>query len=204
MKKRKPKPNLSVSLRELAEDPVSWFERAAVEPVAVRDSEGDEPNLVMISEAEWREMIAPYLALIPDDHPLVRVHEEVQQQTRCWHGTGLYLPGGFRVLDPTTRLHVAAFRAAVLQTLYDMSLPQMHDEATYNIIYRWFIGEEYLLAHLPSVQEFEALSADLQKEPSICRQLVEAVGHGGREDPQGDVFFISHTRLAFWAERAAA
>ncbi|WP_423785704.1 transposase [Halopseudomonas pelagia] len=102
-------------------------------------------------------------------------------------------------------LRLVAFRALVLQILYSVPTQQhLEDLVRYNLLLRWFYGEQYLLFEPPSSAEIEEDLRSIRPEDNIGNLLagvVEMAEAAAAAPPDKHCFTPDHALLARWCSR---
>ena len=141
-------PPMRVTMQELDAKLSKIVEHAREEPVAV--NRYGAPWVWIVSHQAWVQ--ADNLrALVPRSHPLVALHDLVDDALRYEHALLAELE---RQRDSRIEASIL-FKSLILQIIYSLEDEEkVHESLTYNMLFRWFVGFERFADELPCRAEF--------------------------------------------------
>lgn len=160
---------MRVTMQELDAKLSKIVERAREGPVAV--NRYGSPWVWIVSHQAWVQ--ADNLrALVPQGHPLVALHDLVEDALRYER----------TLLADLQRQHAfgieaeTLFKCLILQIIYSLEDGEkVHESLTYNMLFRWFAGFEKFADELPGrgdfTRELQVLGADPRAVRVVTRCL---------------------------------
>jgi transposase len=160
---------MRVTMQELDAKLSKIVERAREAPVAV--NRYGSPWVWIVSHQAWVQ--ADNLrALVPQNHPLVALHDLVEDALRYERD----------LLADLQRQHggtvgaATLFKCLMLQIIYSLEDGEkVHESLTYNMLFRWFVGFEKFADALPDraafTRELNAVGTDARAVRVITRCL---------------------------------
>ncbi|WP_157666580.1 transposase [Bordetella genomosp. 13] len=189
-----------VTVEDLQDRFLEIAEIAARQEVWVEGRDG-RPAYLMVSHSALQQRIAPMLRTIPADHPLaaVRRHIDAVVDPQLLGDIG-QTRDEISVRDADAMLRLVAFRALVLQILYSFRTQRcLAEDVAYNLLFRWFYGDQYLLYVPPCAAEIEATLAELKDEVDVGNLLLGAIAVAERAmSPDAAHFTIHGELVAQW------
>jgi len=144
-------------------------ERAREGPVSV--NRYGSPWVWIVSHQAWVQ--ADNLrALVPQGHPLVALHDLVEDALRYERALLSELAQQYHCTIEVSTL----FNCLILQIIYSLEDGEkVHESLTYNMLFRWFAGFETFADELPGradfTRELQALAADPRAVRVVTRCL---------------------------------
>jgi transposase len=160
---------MRVTMQELDAKLSKIVERAREAPVAV--NRYGSPWVWIVSHQAWVQ--ADNLrALVPQNHPLVALHDLVEDALRYERD----------LLADLQRQHggtvgaATLFKCLMLQIIYSLEDGEkVHESLTYNMLFRWFVGFEKFADALPDraafTRELNAVGTDARVNRGLLHAL---------------------------------
>ncbi|MDP9602617.1 transposase [Variovorax gossypii] len=162
---------MRVTMQELDARLSKIVEHAREEPVAV--NRYGSPWVWIVSHQAWVQ--ADNLrALVPEGHPLVALHDLVEDALRYERPllADLELQYGGRIGASTL------LRSLVLQIVYSLEDGEkVHESLTYNMLFRWFVGFEKFADELPGRVEFTRDLNAVGADPRVARVITRCLSN---------------------------
>lgn len=162
---------MRVTMQELDAKLSKIVEHAREEPVAV--NRYGSPWVWIVSHQAWVQ--ADNLrALVPRSHPLVPLHDLVEDALRYERALLADLQRQHSlVIDAST-----LFRCLMLQIIYSLEdAEKVHESLAYNMLFRWFVGFERFADELPARAEFTRELHTVGADPRAVRVITRCLSH---------------------------
>lgn len=162
---------MRVTMQELDAKLSKIVEHAREEPVAV--NRYGSPWVWIVSHQAWVQ--ADNLrALVPQSHPLVPLHDLVEDALRYERALLVDLQREYGLVIEASTL----FRCLMLQIIYSLQdAEKVHESLAYNMLFRWFVGFERFADELPSRAEFTRELQTVGADPRAVRVITRCLSH---------------------------